>query len=440
MIDTSRPIGREPLAVLTGVRTPFTKAFGSLADQPADQLGRIAVQGLLARNGVAPGDVEEVIFGNVAGPPEASNVARVIAIRAGVPLDRIAHTVNRNCASGMEAIVAAWQAIEDRRAGRVITGGTESMSNVPLVWDKRMKDWLVRLRRERRWWARMALLGQLRPKMFRPIAALELGLTDPTCNLNMGQTAEELAREFGISREDQDRFALASHQRAVAAWERCFFRDEVTPVAASENGGEAVERDSGPRPGQTLEALARLKPVFQRDGTITVGNSCPITDGAVAMLLAPAHRAHEAGPRPLGYIRDYAIAGCDPRRMGLGPVYAIHKLLRQAGRSLAEFDLVEINEAFAAQVLACLKAMASDTFARQHLGRDHALGQIDPERLNVNGGAIALGHPVGASGARLVLTLLRALRDKGLRNGLAGLCVGGGQGAAVWVQTELDSA
>lgn len=437
MIDTSRPTRREPLAVLTGVRTPFAKAFGSLADQPADQLGRIAVEGLFARNGFGRSDIEEVIFGNVASPPDASNVARVIAIRAGVPQDRIAHTVNRNCASGMEAIVAAWQAVEDRQAERVIAGGTESMSNVPLIWDKRMKDWLVRLRRERRWWAKMAMLGQLRPQMFRPIAALELGLTDPTCNLNMGQTAEGLAHEFGVSREDQDRFALASHQRAIAAWERCFFKDEVVPVPAAKTGGEAVERDTGPRPGQTLEALARLKPVFQRDGTITVGNSCPITDGAVAMLLAPAHRV-EGEHEPLGYIRDYAIAGCDPRRMGLGPVFAIHKLLRQTGRSLEEFELVEINEAFAAQVLACLKAMGSDTFAREQLGRERALGQLDPERLNVNGGAIALGHPVGASGARLVLTLLRALREKGLRNGLASLCVGGGQGAAVWVQTELE--
>ncbi len=438
MIDASRPIDREPLAVLAGVRTPFAKAFGALADQPADQLGRIAVEGLFARNGYRAADVEEVIFGNVAGPPEASNVARVIAIRAGVPWDRIAHTVNRNCASGMEAIFAAWQAVEDGRAQRVVAGGTESMSNVPLIWDKTMKDWLVRLRRERRWWAKMALVSQLRPKMFRPIAALELGLTDPTCNLNMGQTAEGLAREFAISREDQDRFALASHQRAVAAWQRCFFQEEVVPIAAAETGTEPVERDSGPRPGQTLEALARLKPVFQRDGTVTVGNSCPITDGAVALLLGRAADARETGHEPLGYIRDYAIAGCDPQRMGLGPVFAIHKLLQQTGRSLKDAELFEINEAFAAQVLACVGAMGSDTFARERLARDHALGEIDPERLNVNGGAIALGHPVGASGARLVLTLLRALREKGLRNGIASLCVGGGQGAAVWVQTELD--
>ena len=187
-----------------------------------------------------------------------------------------------------------------------------------------------------------------------------------------------------------------------------------------------------------MSALAKLPPIFERNGTVTVGNSCPITDGAVALLAAPLQHAVEPPLELLGYVRAYAVAGCDPRRMGLGPVFAIHKLLRQTGRSLADFDLLEINEAFAAQVLACLKAMASEQFAREHLGRQQALGEVDPSRLNVHGGAIALGHPVGAMGARLVLTLLRALRARGGRNGLASLCVGGGQGVAVWVQTTLE--
>ncbi len=438
MADGPREISRQPLAVLAGVRTPFVKAFGELAALPADELGRIAVERLLARSGCQPGEVDEVIFGNVAGPPEASNIARVIALRARVPADRIAHTVNRNCASGMEAIFAAWQAIEEDRAELVIVGGTESMSNVPLIWDRRMKDWFVRWRRERRWWRKAALLAQLRPSFFRPVAALELGLTDPTCGLTMGQTAEVLAREFSISRERQDEFALTSHQRAVAAWEQGFFDGEVLPLGVEETGGAGVQRDSGPRPGQTMAALAKLAPIFERNGTITVGNSCPITDGAVALLAAPLQHAVEPPLEPLGYVRAYAVAGCDPRRMGLGPVFAIHKLLWQTGRSLADFDLLEINEAFAAQVLACLKAMASEQFAREHLGRQQALGEIDPSRLNVHGGAIALGHPVGATGARLVLTLLRALRARGGRNGLASLCVGGGQGVAVWVQTTLE--
>jgi acetyl-CoA acetyltransferase family protein len=252
----------------------------------------------------------------------------------------------------------------------------------------------------------------------------------------MGQTAEVLAKEFAITRAEQDQFAFASHQRAVGAWKRGFFADEVVPVPADVAGGTVVAMDTGPRPNQSLEALAKLKPIFDREnGSVTPGNSCQITDGAAAMVLTPADKL--AGRRPLGYIRDYALAGCDPRRMGLGPVFAIHKLLRKNGLALAGFELIEINEAFAAQVLACKKAMASDEFARRELRDDSAVGELDLERLNVNGGAIALGHPVGASGTRLIITLLRALRERGLKRGLAALCVGGGQGAAVWVETDL---
>jgi acetyl-CoA C-acetyltransferase/acetyl-CoA acyltransferase len=274
--------------------------------------------------------------------------------------------------------------------------------------------------------------------MLKPVIALEKGLTDPTCGLNMGETAEVLAKEFGIGRDEQDRFALTSHQRAVAAWKRGFFADEVVPVPAELTGGQAVDRDTGPRPNQSLEALAKLKPIFDKaNGTVTAGNSCPITDGAAAMVVTLADRA--AGRQPLGYIRDYAVAGCDPRRMGLAPVFATHKLLRKTGLRLADFELVEINEAFAAQVLACRKALASDEFARRELGAEKAVGELDSERLNVNGGAIALGHPVGSSGARLIITLLRGLRDRGLRRGLATLCAEGGQGAAVWVETNAGS-
>lgn len=422
-----------PLAVLAGARTPFAKAFGALDTVPADQLGKVAVGGALAKAGVRPADVGEVVFGNVSGPPEASNVGRVIALRAGVPQDRVAHTVNRNCASGMESVFSAWQAIAEGRTDLVVAGGTESMSNVPLLWNRKARDFFFE-------WNRAGFFGKLglafrkvRPSLFKPVPALELGLTDPTCGLNMGQTAEVLAKEFGIGREEQDRFALASHQKAVAAWKRGFFNDEVVPVPAELTGKAPVPMDTGPRPNQTLEALAKLKPIFDRTtGTVTPGNSCPITDGAAALVLTPADNLN--GRTPLGTIRGYAIAGCDPRRMGLGPVFAIHKLLKKTGLTLADFDLVEINEAFAVQVLACRKAMASAEFARRELGSDSAVGDLDLEKLNVNGGAVALGHPVGTSGTRLILTLLRALRDRGLKRGLAALCVGGGQGAAVWVE------
>jgi acetyl-CoA acetyltransferase family protein len=421
------------LAVLAGVRTPFAKAFGSLGRVPADQLGRLALTASLTRAGITPNDVGEVVFGNVAGQPDASNIARVIALRSGIPNDRIAHTVNRNCASGMEAVITAWQILADNRTELAVAGGTESMTNVPFLWNQKAKDFFLEWKRAG-FGRKLKLMARVRPSLFKPIPALELGLTDPTCGLNMGQTAEILAKEFSIGREEQDRFALASHQKALMAWKRGFFSDEVIPVPGELTHGGVVDKDAGPRPNQTLEALAKLPPIFDRkNGTVTAGNSCPITDGAAAAVLTLADRA--SGKEPLGYIRDYAIAGCDPRRMGLGPVFAIHKLLQKTGLKLAEFDLIEINEAFAVQVLACGKAMASTDFAKRELNSDRAVGELDPARLNVNGGAIALGHPVGASGTRLIITLLRALREKGLKRGVASLCVGGGQGAAVWVET-----
>jgi acetyl-CoA acetyltransferase family protein len=424
-----------PLAVLAGVRTPFAKAFGAFQKIPADRLGRLALEGVLSRAGVPASDVDEVIFGNVSGQADASNVARVIALRAGIPQDRIAHTVNRNCASGLEAVIAAWHALAEGRAAIVAAGGTESMSNVPFLFNSRARDFFLAWRQAGLWGRLGLLVSSLRPSLFKPIPALELGLTDPTCGLNMGQTAEVLAKEWGISRAEQDAFALESHRRASEAWKRGFFSDEVVPVPAELTGSQPVTQDTTVRPNQTLEALAKLKPIFDREsGTVTPGNSCPLTDGAAVVILTRADRS--SGRTPLGFIRGYAVAGCDPRRMGLGPVYAIHKLLRQTGLRLADLDLVEINEAFAAQVLACTKALASDDFARRELGSERAAGEIDPQRLNVNGGAIALGHPVGTSGTRLVLTLLRALRERGLRRGLASLCVGGGQGVAVYVETE----
>lgn len=425
----------QPLAVLAGVRTPFAKSFGTLANVPADQLGRLAVEGVLPRAGIRATDVGELVFGNVAGQADASNIARVIALRSGIPQDRVAHTVNRNCASGMEAIFSAWHILSEGRTDLVVAGGTESMSNVPFLFNRKARDFFLDLKRAGFWGRLGLILGRLGPSLFKPVPALELGLTDPVCGLNMGQTAEVLAREFGITRAEQDQFALRSHERALSAWKRGFYSEEVVPVPAELTGGTAVAMDTGPRPNQSLDALARLKPIFDRvNGTVTPGNSCPITDGAAAVVLTPADRL--GGRRPLGFVRDYALAGCDPRRMGLGPVFAIHKLLRKTGLSLADFELIEINEAFAAQVLACKKAMASEQFARRELGDDKPIGELDLDRLNVNGGAIALGHPVGASGTRLIITLLRSLADRGLKRGLAALCVGGGQGAAVWVETE----
>ncbi|MFO0917729.1 MAG: thiolase family protein [Planctomycetaceae bacterium] len=427
-----------PLAVVAGLRTPFAKSFGVMSPVSADDMGRQAVVAVLDKSGIKPAAIDEVIFGNVAGPADAANVSRVIAIKAGIPQDRIAHTVHRNCASGMEAVITAWQAIQTGRSQTIIAGGTESMSNVPFLCDRRLQTLLIELAQQKTLMGRLGTIAKMRPSYWKPVPGLQLGLTDPTCGLNMGETAEVLAKDFGITRLAQDQFALESHQRATAAWSRCFLSGEVAPLAIP-GADEPLAKDVGPRAHQTLEALAKLKPLFDREhGTVTAGNSCPLTDGAAALILMTPEKAKAEGLEPLGYLRDYAIAGCDPKRMGLGPVFAAHKLFQRHGVTFDEFDLVEINEAFAAQVLACQAAFASARFAAEHLGRDSAIGELPREKLNVNGGAIALGHPVGTTGARLILTLLRALREQGRTRGLASLCIGGGQGYAVWVETELS--
>jgi acetyl-CoA C-acetyltransferase/acetyl-CoA acyltransferase len=421
------------IAIVEGARTPFVKSFGPLAGVSAQELGRLAATAALQRADVSPEQVDQVIFGNVAPPAEAANIARVIALTSGVPQDRIAHSVHRNCASGMEAITTAAQLIQLGEARTVLAGGTESMSRIPLLYNVEATDLFLRLGKAKSWWQRLRTVLKFRPGHFRPVLSLKLGLTDPVSGLMMGETAEVLAEEFGITRREQDEFALESHRRAAGAQQRCDLSAEITPIPANLAGAE-IKDDIGPRKDQSLEALARLKPIFKKGGTVTVGNSCMVTDGAAAVVLMPGEAARAEGRRPLGYLRGYAYAGCDPRRMGLGPVFATAKLLDPVGLKLADINLIELNEAFAAQVLACERAFASDQFARRQFGRDAALGVLDRARLNVNGGAIALGHPVGATGTRLVLTLLKELRRRGKQRGLATLCVGGGQGAAVLVE------
>jgi acetyl-CoA acetyltransferase family protein len=418
--------------ILAGVRTPFAKVGSVFARTPVYELGRVAVAELLARQELDPGRLDEVILGNCAQPAEAANVARVTALRAGVPERVPGFTVHRNCASGMEAVADATYRIVAGEARLVLAGGMESMSQIPLQYPYEYGVWLEGLMRAKTPLQRLSAFGRFRPALLKPRLSLVEGLTDLTCGLNMGQTAEVLAREFRITREKQDAFALRSHQLTVAARER--LREEIVPVFPPP-GYEMVPDDVGPREGQTPEALAKLKPFFdRRNGTVTVGNSCPVTDGAVALLVGDEATAAAWPTPPLGRIRAFAFAGLSPRRMGLGPVFAMTRALEKAGLGLEDCELFEINEAFAAQVLACLAAAESAAFARAELDRDRPLGSIPLERLNVNGGAIALGHPVGASGARLLLTLLLEMRRRGVKRGLASLCVGGGQGAAFVVE------
>jgi acetyl-CoA C-acetyltransferase/acetyl-CoA acyltransferase len=425
-----------PVAILGGLRTPWAKAGTALAEVHPVELARLPAEELLLRLDVEPGEVDEVIFGNIVQPADATNIARVIALRLGVPIATPAFTVQRNCASGLEAVALVYDRIRFGLADLVLAGGTESMSGAPFLFPRSYQRKLVKLARARSLAARVAAAVRFRPRDWKPVFAVEEGLTDAICGLNMGETAENLAREFGIRRAEQDAFALESHRRAVRAAEEGFFKDEIVPVHPPPDFGEVAE-DVGPRRGQTLEALARLKPYFDRRfGTVTVGNSCPITDGGCALLLASAEKARALGREPLGWILAYASRGCPPERMGLGPAFATPGALDRAGLALADMDRIEMNEAFAAQILANRVAFASAEFARRELGRSAPLGDLDPARLNVNGGAIALGHPVGATGARLVLTLLRELHRSGLRRGLATLCVGGGQGVAMVVDVR----
>ncbi|HEX5218672.1 MAG TPA: thiolase family protein [Verrucomicrobiae bacterium] len=423
----------ERLVIVDGVRTPFCKAGTELATLGAEELGRMAVSALLARTALDPKLVDQVIFGCVGQPAEAANVARVIALRAGIPETVPAMTVHRNCASGCEALTQADELMRVGRGSVFIVGGTESMSNIPLLFKRETAEKFGRLNRAKTFGQRLRVMASFRPSDFSPRVGLMLGLTDPTCGMNMGETAELLARDFNISREEQDKFALKSHQRALAARER--IADEIAPLFLTNNGAHPVTRDNGPRDNQTIEALTKLKPFFDRKhGTVTAGNASQVTDGAVALLVTSESRAKELGYKPLGALAGYAYAGCDPRRMGLGPVFAIARAETQCGLKLSDADLIEINEAFAAQTIAVKKAAESEEFARKFLGRDQALGEMPEDKLNVNGGAIALGHPVGASGARLPLTALKELHRRNKKRALVSVCVGGGQGGALWLE------
>ncbi len=420
---------KKRIAIVAGVRSPFCRANGVFNDIEVDDLGAYVVRELIARTGIDPKQIDELVFGNVIEPPTSTNIARIIAVKAGLPISMPAFTVNRNCASGMEAVVSSMNRILLGDAHIIVTGGAESMSAFPVTFSKKMRDFLVGLNKAKTWKQKMALLTTFRPSFFKPNTPT---ISDPLCDLSMGQTAENITRELHISRTEQDQFALMSQTRASNATKNGRLSEEIVPVPIPPKYTKTQLVDDGPRANQTLEALANLKPVFDKvNGTVTAGNSSQVTDGAVALLLMSEEKAKELGYKPLGYINEYASAGLAPSRMGLGPAFAISKILKKSGYKLSDMDLIEINEAFAGQVLAARKALASDEFAKKELGRDSAVGEIDLDKLNVNGGAVALGHPLGASGARLILTLLLELNKRNKHLGLAALCIGGGQGEAV---------
>ncbi|HEB53542.1 MAG TPA: acetyl-CoA C-acyltransferase [bacterium] len=418
--------------LVAGVRTPFCKAGGALLGASAADLATHVFRELLDRTPIRRGDVDEVILGCAGPDAREANVARVAALRCGLPEETPAVTVMRNCASGMEAIACAHEKILAGSGDVFLVGGAESMSNFPLLMGPRLVQFFTRLGKARSFGQKLAALASFRPSALRPRIALLEGLRDPTTGLMMGHTAEKVAQRFGIDRAAMDAFALQSHQRATAALREGRFAREVVPMVTPPRFASAVEHDDGVRTEQTIEALQKLRPVFdKREGDVTVGNSCQVTDGAAALLVMSHDKAKALGLEPLALVRATATAALSPTFMGLGPVHATPLALERAGLDFDDIELVELNEAFAAQVLGCMAAFRDQGYCREVLGRDGAIGELDPEILNVNGGAIALGHPIGATGARLLLTLAHELHRRSARHGVATLCIGGGQGQAV---------
>jgi len=378
-------------------RTPIGKFLGAFSEMPAVDLGTAVVKGLLDRAKLDPASVDEVIFGCGRQAGSRTNVARQVAYHAGIPVGTPAFTVNKACASSLKSIVLGAQAILLGEREIVIAGGTESMTRLPFYLDDLRFGWRMGHR-------------EVQDGMYRD------GFFCPLCGELMGKTAENLAEQYGISRQEQDAYAVESQHRCEAAWNAGIFTDEIVPVEAPSGRGETtlVEKDEHPRFGVTLEGMQKLKPVFKKDGTIHAGNSSGITDGAAAVLVMSEARAKALGHEPLAVLEGWVSVGVEPRIMGIGPVPAVRALNEKLGTKVDDYELVELNEAFAAQILACDREL-----------------KLDRERLNVNGGAIALGHPIGATGARIVVTLLHEMKRRKVRRGLATLCVSGGLGMAV---------
>lgn len=437
------------VVIVEGVRTPFAKAGTAFKDVHPAELGKFAVTELINMTNLDVSLVDEILIGNVGNPSDSANIARVIALNSGLPQSVSAASVHRNCASALESISGGYDKILSGTMDCLIAGGTENMSQSPILWNREHLKRLETLSRARGPMAKVSgLLGLLAANIkqvkdiattspmkmtkFKPRIAIVEGLTDPFKGINMGETAEILAKEFAISREAQDRFAARSHNRAEAAWKSGVLAEECTPVFMGKNHDQVVDKDLGIREGQSSEKLAKLKPIFDRqNGTVTAGNACPLTDGAAAVLIMEKQKALDLGYKPIAKIKGYGYAGLEPERMGLGPVYSTPLALKRAGVSMKDIGLVELNEAFAAQVMACQEAFASKKFAQDKLGLSEAVGAIHDDILNVNGGAIAIGHPVGTTGTRLVLTLIKEMQRRDVELGLATLCIGGGQGGAM---------
>ena len=420
--------------VVDGARTPFLKAQKGPGPFAASDLATQAGRALLLRQPFEPSDLDEVILGCAAPSPDETNIGRMVALRLGCGKKVPGWTVMRNCASGMQAIDSAIANIQCGRSELVLAGGVDALSRAPLLYSDAMVRWFAGMMSLRTAGQKLQHFLKLRPAMLlTPVIGLMKGLTDPVVGLLMGQTAENLAWKFGISRQQMDEFAVRSHQRSIAGRQAGHLA-EIVPVVDGQ--GNVYADDDGVRADATLAGMAKPKPFFDKKyGNITAANSSQITDGAAWVLLASEEAVQKWGLKPIGKIVDSEWAGLEPDQMGLGPVHASTPILQRHGLSLADIDYWELNEAFAAQVLACQAAWKDDAYCREQLDLPGALGEIPEDRLNVDGGAVSIGHPVGASGARIVLHLLHVLRRNQARRGIATICIGGGLGGAMLVES-----
>jgi acetyl-CoA C-acetyltransferase len=421
-----------PIYIIDGARTPFLKARNAPGPFAAGDLATAAGSALLARQRFAPEQLDEVILGCASPSPDEVNIGRVAALRMGCGTQVQGWTVMRNCASGMQAIDSAMANIHSGRSQLVLAGGVDALSRAPLLLSDPMVRWFAGWMGARSLGQRLAMLRKFRFGYLAPVIGIMKGLTDPIVGQLMGQTAENLAWRFGISRDEMDAYAVESHRRVAAAQDAGHFA-EIVPLI--DRDGSIYASDDGLRRDASLAGLAKLKPFFDKKyGRVTPGNSSQITDGAAWLVLASEAAVAQHGLTPIGRIVDSQWAALEPELMGLGPVHAATPILQRHGLGLNDLDLWELNEAFAAQVIGCLRAWQDDVYCRERLGLPGALGAIEPARLNVDGGAVALGHPVGASGVRIVLHLLQALRRTGGKRGIATICIGGGLGGAMLVE------
>ena len=418
--------------VVDGSRTPFLKAKGKPGDLRASDLSVAAGQQLLARQPFSPTEFDEVIMGCVMPGPDEANIARIIALRLGCGEKVPAWTVQRNCASGMQALDCAYHNIAFGQSELVLAGGVEAMSHAPVLFGNAMVGWLSNWMRAKTIGQRLKVISQLRLGHFAPIIGVLRGLTDPIVGLSMGQTAEILAHRFNITREQMDEFAMNSHHRLAEAQENGHV-EEIEIIYDSK--GNYYDHDDGVRADSNMTQLSKLKPVFDRKfGKVTAGNSAQITDGAALLILASEDVVKKYNLPILGRITDSQWAGLDPSQMGLGPAHAMAPIMQRNNFAISDIDYWEINEAFATQVMAVMAAWKDENYCINELGQDKVLGEIPYDRLNIDGGGVSLGHPVGASGARIVLHLLHVLKRNNAKRGMASLCIGGGQGGAMLLE------